>query len=271
MSPRAGAAERVPLTTDDATMQRADGLALLLHAQGFVVERRAFVHAPTGDPRRVMPLALERPLPACVALVRDGRRAAPRGQPESLIGARGPDIVHTGPVIDTIGHSTRPQEEFIAVLRHYGIVTLVDIRSMPRSRHNPQFNREELEQALPACGLRYVYLAQLGGLRHGLGADSPNTGWRNASFRAYADYMMTDAFRQGLAEALALAHDGPAALMCAEAVPWRCHRSLVADALVARGVVVRDIYDARRAAPHRLPSFACVAGDQVTYPPEVVA
>jgi hypothetical protein len=242
VSPRAGAAERVTLTTDDATMQRADGLALLLHAQGFVVERRAFVHAPTGGPRRVMPLA----------------------------GARGLDIVHTGPVIDTIGHSTRPQEEFIAVLRHYGIVTLVDIRSMPRSRHNPQFNREELEQALPACGLRYVYLAQLGGLRHGLGADSPNTGWRNASFRAYADYMMTDAFRQGIAAALALVQDGPAALMCAEAVPWRCHRSLVADALVARGVVVQDIYDARRAAPHRLPSFACVAGDQVTYPPEVV-
>jgi uncharacterized protein (DUF488 family) len=178
--------------------------------------------------------------------------------------------VNTDPVIYTIGHSTRAQEEFIAVLRHYAIVTLVDIRSMPRSRHNPQFNRGELEQALPPCGIRYVYLAQLGGLRHGLGSASPNTGWRNASFRAYADYMATDSFRQGVAEALALAHDGPLALMCAEAVPWRCHRSLVADALVARGVAVRDIYDARHAASHRLPPFARAAGDQVTYPPEVV-
>jgi len=184
--------------------------------------------------------------------------------------ARGLDIVNTSPVIYTIGHSTRPQGEFIDLLRHYGIITLVDIRSMPRSRHNPQFNREELEQALPACGIRYVYLAQLGGLRHGLGADSPNTGWRNASFRAYADYMATDAFQQGIAEALTLAHDGPLAFMCAEAVPWRCHRSLVADALVARGVVVRDIYDAQRADPHHLPPLARVAGDQVTYPPEAV-
>jgi len=180
------------------------------------------------------------------------------------------EVLDTVPVIYTIGHSTRPQGEFIALLRHYGIVTLVDIRVMPRSRHNPQFNREELEQALPACGIRYVHLAQLGGLRHGLGADSPNTGWRNASFRAYADYMATDSFRQGIAALLVLAHDGPAALMCAEAVPWRCHRSLVADALLARGVVVRDIYDARRASPHHLPSFAHVAGDQVTYPPEPV-
>lgn len=156
------------------------------------------------------------------------------------------------------------------MLRHYSIVTLVDIRHMPRSRHNPQFNHEELEQALPAYGIRYVHLAGLGGLRHGWGADSPNTGWRNASFRAYADYVATDSFRQGIAEVLALARNGPAALMCAEAVPWRCHRALVADALLARGVVVRDIYDARRAAPHHLPSFARVAGEQVTYPPEPV-
>jgi uncharacterized protein (DUF488 family) len=152
----------------------------------------------------------------------------------------------------------------------YGIVTLVDIRVMPRSRHNPQFNREELERVLPASGIRYVHLGHLGGLRHGLGRESPNTGWRNASFRAYADYMGTDAFRQGIAELLALAQDGPVALMCAEAVPWRCHRSLVADALVARGVVVRHIYDAQRTDPHRLTPFARVAGDQVTYPPESV-
>lgn len=184
---------------------------------------------------------------------------------------RGPDILDTAPVIYTIGHSTRPQGEFIALLRHYGVVTLIDIRLLPRSRHNPQFNREELACALPASGIRYVYLGQLGGLRQGLGAASPNTGWRNASFRAYADYMATEPFRQGIAEVLALAHDGPVALMCAEAVPWRCHRSLVADALAARGVVARHIYDARRADPHHLTPFARVAGDQVTYPPEVVA
>jgi uncharacterized protein (DUF488 family) len=180
------------------------------------------------------------------------------------------EILNAGPAIYTIGHSTRPRAEFIDLLRHYGIVTLVDIRVMPRSRHNPQFNREELERVLPASGIRYVQLGHLGGLRHGLGRASPNTGWRNASFRAYADYMGTDPFRQGIAELLALTHDGPVALMCAEAVPWRCHRSLVADALVARGVVPRHIYDARRADPHRLTPFARVTGDQVTYPPEPV-
>ena len=153
-------------------------------------------------------------------------------------------------------------------MRHYGIVALVDIRVIPRSRHNPQFNREELERALPASGIRYMHLSQLGGLRHGLGRGSPNTGWRNASFRAYADYMGTDSFRQGIAELVVLAHDGPVALMCAEVVPWRRHRSLVADALVVRGLIVRDIYDARRATPHRLTSFARVTGDRITYPPE---
>jgi uncharacterized protein (DUF488 family) len=178
------------------------------------------------------------------------------------------NIMSTVPDIYTIGHSTRSQAEFIALLRHYGIVTLADIRAIPRSRHNPQFNREELEHALPASGIRYIYLGQLGGLRHGLGEESPNTGWRNASFRAYADYMGTAPFRQGIAELLILAHDGSVALMCAEAVPWRCHRSLVADALVARGMVVRHIHDMRRAPLHCLTPFARVAGDQITYPPE---
>jgi uncharacterized protein (DUF488 family) len=172
------------------------------------------------------------------------------------------------PAIYTIGHSTRPQEEFIALLRRYGIVTLVDIRAMPRSRHNPQFNREELERVLPTAGIRHVHLSALGGLRRHSGEESPNKGWRNASFRAYADYMMTDPFRQGIADLLALAREGPAAIMCAEAVPWRCHRSLVADALFVRGVVARHIHDARRADPHHLTPFARVAGDHVTYPPE---
>jgi uncharacterized protein (DUF488 family) len=180
----------------------------------------------------------------------------------------GAKSMNTVPVIYTVGHSTRPQGEFIALLHHYGIVTLIDIRVIPRSRHNPQFNREELARALPASGIRYLHLGQLGGLRQGLGRESPNLGWRNASFRAYADYMGTEPFRQGFATLLALAHDGPVALMCAEAVPWRCHRSLVADALVARGMVVRHIYDTRRAPPHRLTPFARVAGEEITYPPE---
>ena len=176
--------------------------------------------------------------------------------------------MNTVPDIYTVGHSTRPQEEFIALLRHYGIVTLVDIRVIPRSRHNPQFNREKLEHALLASGIRYMHLGQLGGLRCGLGQESPNTGWRNASFRTYVDYIGTDPFRQDIAELLVLAYDGPVALMCAAAVPWRCHRSLVADALAARGMVVRDIYNLRRAPLHCLTPFAHIAGDQVTYPPE---
>ncbi|MDQ2652734.1 MAG: DUF488 domain-containing protein, partial [Chloroflexota bacterium] len=138
----------------------------------------------------------------------------------------------------TIGHSTRTQDDFIALLRHYGVATLVDVRTMPRSRHNPQFNLEELTTALPEAGLAYVHLPLLGGLRRGLGADSPNTGWRNASFRAYADYMQTADFASGLHELHAIALKGPVALMCAEAVPWRCHRSLIADALTIRGVDV---------------------------------
>lgn len=120
---------------------------------------------------------------------------------------------------------------------------------------------------MPIAGISYVQLSHLGDLRRGRGPDSPNMGWRNRSFRAYVDYMGTAAFRQGITELLALADRDPAAIMCAEAVPWRCHRSLVADALLARGVVAQHIYDARRADPHRLTPFARVAGEQITYPP----
>ena len=172
------------------------------------------------------------------------------------------------PQIFAIGHSTRPQSELIDLLGKYGVVTLADIRTVPRSRRNPQFSREELEQALPAAGIRYVHLPRLGGLRRGLGSQSPNTAWRNASFRGYADYMLTDEFRTGLEELLALAGEGPVAIMCAEAVPWRCHRSLVADALLARGIAVQHIQSARRATPHQLTPFARVEGEQVTYPGE---
>jgi len=129
-------------------------------------------------------------------------------------------------VVYTIGHSTRSQGELIDLLRAHGVATLADVRRMPRSRRNPQFNEETLAEALPAAGIAYVHLPRLGGLRRSLGAASPNGGWRNASFRAYADYMQTADFAAGLDELRRWASAGPVALMCAEAVPWRCHRSL---------------------------------------------
>jgi uncharacterized protein (DUF488 family) len=171
-----------------------------------------------------------------------------------------------GARVYTVGHSTRTLAELIALLRHYGIVTLADIRIMPRSRHNPQFNLEALAKALPEAGLAYAHLPRLGGLRRGLGTASPNDGWRNASFRAYADYMQTADFAQGLEELRALAGRGPVALMCAEAVPWRCHRSLIADSLTIRGVEVREIRSATRTEVHKLTPFARVDGLRITYP-----
>lgn len=171
--------------------------------------------------------------------------------------------------IFTIGHSTRPIEEFIALLDKHGIRQLVDIRTIPKSRHNPQFGQEALEESLTAAGIRYVYLKDLGGLRSSR-KDSPNTGWRNTSFRNYADHMQTDAFQQGIGNLLELAEEHPTAIMCAEAVPWRCHRSLVGDALLVRGVTVLDIMGDAAPRPEKLTSFAVVDGLEITYPPEAV-
>jgi uncharacterized protein (DUF488 family) len=142
---------------------------------------------------------------------------------------------------------------------------VVDIRTIPRSRHNPQFNEDALCSALRARRLRYVHLPELGGLRR-RNKDSVNLGWRNASFRAYADYMQTEDFELGLEKLRAFAFERAAALTCAEAVPWRCHRSLVADALTARGARVEHIAGATRSSPHRLTSFARIHGSRVTYP-----
>lgn len=172
-----------------------------------------------------------------------------------------------GRVFFTIGHSTRPQAEFINLLKHNGIVTLADVRTIPRSRHNPQFNRDGLERVLPTAGIAYVHLAALGGLRQGLGAASPNQGWRNLSFRGYADYMQTPEFAAGLDRLLSLAQAGPVAVMCAEAVPWRCHRSLISDALLVRGIPTADIQSLTHTLPHTLTPFAQVAGTRITYPP----
>ncbi len=170
-----------------------------------------------------------------------------------------------GARVYTIGHSTRSLDELTALLRTYGVSMLVDIRTVPRSRHNPQFNVDVLGGALRSRGIGYVHLAALGGLRHAR-KDSTNMGWRNASFRGYADYMQTPSFEEGLEELRALAARDTVAIMCAEAVPWRCHRSLVADALAARGATVEHIVGAGRANPHKLTPFAKVEDEHVTYP-----
>jgi uncharacterized protein (DUF488 family) len=188
-----------------------------------------------------------------------GRSAAVRrragGVPESA----------AGDAVFTVGHSTRPLEEFISLLRAHGIRRLVDIRTVPRSARNPQFNRETLPKELERAGIEYRHLPGLGGLRRPR-RDSINRGWRNDSFRGYADYMQTEAFVENLESLIALSREAKVAIMCAEAVPWRCHRSLVGDALLARGVDVFDIMTPKSAKPHSMTSFAAVQGPNVTYP-----
>jgi uncharacterized protein (DUF488 family) len=170
-----------------------------------------------------------------------------------------------GARIYTIGHSTRAFEDLAALLRAFGVSVLADIRTIPRSRRNPQFSGDVLRSALGSRRLRYIHLPELGGLRRPR-KDSPNAGWRNASFRGFADYMLTEDFEAGLEKLHALTAEGRVALMCAEAVPWRCHRSLIADALTARGGQVEHITSAKHATPHRMTAFAEVDGTRVTYP-----
>lgn len=172
-------------------------------------------------------------------------------------------------MIFTIGHSTRTLEAFIALLKGHAVQVLLDVRKMPRSHRNPQFNTDTLPAALRIEGIGYRHLAALGGLRRGR-PDSTNTGWRNQSFRAYADYMQTEEFRAGLDECIAIAAEQRAAIMCAEAVPWRCHRSLIADALIARGLAPFEITSGVNARAHKLTPFAIVSGTQVTYPAPAV-
>jgi len=168
-------------------------------------------------------------------------------------------------IVSTVGHSTHPAEEFTHILEAHDIRSLVDVRTIPRSRHNPQFNLESLSASLHNAGIDYRHLPGLGGLRRPR-KDSINTGWRNASFRGYADYMQTPEFAENLNHLIELASQAPTAIMCAEAVPWRCHRSLIADALVARGIPALEILSATRSQPHTITSFAQVTGRQVTYP-----
>lgn len=172
------------------------------------------------------------------------------------------------PVIFTIGHSTRPIEVFVRLLKAHGVQRVVDVRTMPRSRHNPQFNRDQLSPALHRARIHYTHMAGLGGLRHAR-PDSINTGWRNASFRGYADYMQTPEFDDNLRRCLDLARRERVVLMCAEAVPWRCHRSLIADALLVRKIAVSEITSGVRAKPHVLTPWARVKGARLTYPATV--
>jgi len=169
------------------------------------------------------------------------------------------------PVILTIGHSTRTWNDFRDLLRAHRVKRVVDVRSIPRSRHNPQFNRETLATKLRAARIGYVHLRTLGGLRHAR-RDSPNMGWHNTSFRGFADYMQTPEFEAGLCRLMKLAGQKRSAIMCAEAVPWRCHRSLIADALTERGILVNDIMSMKRSQVHSLTPFARVDNHRITYP-----
>jgi uncharacterized protein (DUF488 family) len=167
--------------------------------------------------------------------------------------------------ISTIGHSTHSADELIEILRAHAIELVVDVRTVPRSRHNPQFDRSVLPSTLEAAGIAYEHEPALGGLRKPR-PDSPHTGWKNASFRGYADHMDTEAFARGLDRLIELSRERSTAILCAEAVPWRCHRSLIADALVARGIEVRHLLSAQSADAHRPTPFARVVGTRVTYP-----
>jgi hypothetical protein len=184
---------------------------------------------------------------------------APKSASDSEPGGGGAQLILT------IGHSTHPIEQFVELLRQHEVEELVDIRTIPRSRHNPQFNSEALAKAVRREGIDYAHIKELGGLRHAR-SDSINTGWRNASFRGYADYMQTGEFDEAVGQLLQMCAEKRCAVMCAEAVPWRCHRSLLADALVARGIAVEHILSRSRRDVHTLTPFARIENGKVTYP-----
>jgi len=172
------------------------------------------------------------------------------------------------PIVLTVGHSTRTLENFISLLKTHSVTRVADVRTVARSRHNPQFNKDSLPEELKKADLGYIHLPGLGGLRHAK-PDSLNLGWRNASFRGYADYMQTPEFEGSFDELIQLAKQDRIAIMCAEAVPWRCHRSLIADALLVRGIRVEDIMSPTSRTVHALTPFAKVRGTTITYPTEV--
>jgi len=167
----------------------------------------------------------------------------------------------------TIGHSNRSVQEFIDLLQENGVSRIIDVRTIPRSRHNPQFNRDIFQETLAQAGIRYTHMPGLGGLRRAR-ADSPNRGWRNDSFRGFADYMQTKEFADNIEQLLAFGSRERVAIMCAEAVPWRCHRSLIADALLVKGVRVVHIMGKAKRIDHEITPFARIDGVSITYPAE---
>jgi uncharacterized protein (DUF488 family) len=169
------------------------------------------------------------------------------------------------PRILTIGHSTRTIEDFTDLLRAHWVQLIVDVRTVPRSGRNPQFNEDTLAVSLKKSGIDYVRIKELGGLRRPK-KDSLNMGWRNPSFRGFADYMQTPDFETGINELIRLAQGRSVAIMCAEALPWRCHRSLVADALLVRGIQVEHIMTPKKTIEHSMTKWAKVDGKQITYP-----
>jgi uncharacterized protein (DUF488 family) len=172
---------------------------------------------------------------------------------------------HTQLTVYTVGHSTHSLDEFVGLLRAYGIEQLVDVRTIPRSRHNPQFNKDTLGKLLRNRRIGYRHMKALGGLRHAR-ADSLNSGWHNISFRGFADYMQTPEFAVAVMKLVDLASEKTIVIMCAEAVPWRCHRSLIGDALIVRGIDVVDIFTSKSAKPHIITPMAEICGERVTYP-----
>jgi uncharacterized protein (DUF488 family) len=172
----------------------------------------------------------------------------------------------TQPIVFTIGHSTRPFADFVHLLKSHGVQRLIDVRTLPGHDSTHKFDRARMPSALEHPGIRYSHVPGLGGLRRAR-RDSVNTGWRNASFRGYADYMQTPEFAAGLARLAELAAQRRLGVMCAEAVPWRCHRSLIADALAVRGIGVVEILSETSYRDHALTPFARVSGTTVTYPP----
>ena len=172
-----------------------------------------------------------------------------------------------GPEVYTLGFSNRTWEKTLEILAAFSIERLIDVRTLPGSRHTPQFNQDQLEGALPRAGIEYIHMRSLGGLRKaGRGAGAATAGWRNAGFRGYAEYMQTPAFEAALEELIRLFSEKRSVYCCTEAVFWRCHRALLSDALTARGYSVGHIFDARKVEPHRTTSFARIDGSRVTYP-----
>jgi len=222
---------------------------------------------PLRDPLAISRASSEQILSASPTHALCGHRS-PRGSSgDGRTSAAIVTAVKRSSIVLTIGHSVRSLDEFIALLKANVVTLVVDVRTIPRSRHNPQFNGDSLPDSLKKVGVGYVHMPGLGGLRHAK-HNSINAGWRNASFRGYADYMQTTEFQEQIEELIQLANEHQIALMCAEAVPWRCHRSLIGDALTVRGIRTEDIMSLTQRRLHVLTPFAHVRGSTVTYPEE---